>query len=205
MESSIGANVSKPTEIEEEPAHEFYANLTGTNSFYASNKSGNLPLPHSSSPSTTHIIPPSCDEEKVITKKRPNPLTKVYRTSFANPPTLSSISIDSKNKGFRMLQNLGWRETDGGLGRKRQGSLTPIKTQLKRNKRGLGARGSCSKARVTHFPVSVASKADEAIRKASAQSNKRAKRIEIEKKILREKQLASSIRSNLPPEYDAFL
>ncbi|KAL6187263.1 hypothetical protein ACLB2K_043377 [Fragaria x ananassa] len=50
----------------------------------------------------------------------------------------SSTTINSSNIGFQLLKKHGWKEGTG-LGISEQGSLEPIQTYLKNNKRGLGA------------------------------------------------------------------
>ncbi|PKA47686.1 SURP and G-patch domain-containing protein 1-like protein [Apostasia shenzhenica] len=50
----------------------------------------------------------------------------------------SSKAIDSSNIGFRMLKKCGWKE-GAGLGAFEQGRLDPVQTQVKKNKRGIGA------------------------------------------------------------------
>lgn len=64
---------------------------------------------------------------------------------------ISSASVDfeqptrdglgSDNIGSRMLQAMGWKE-GSGLGRKKQGIVTPIEAQTRVRGSGLGARGS---------------------------------------------------------------
>ena len=48
-----------------------------------------------------------------------------------------------------MLSKMGFEEKDGGLGKSRQGQLSPVKTILKLDKRGLG-QGPKKMAKVTH-------------------------------------------------------
>ncbi|PRP80907.1 hypothetical protein PROFUN_11348 [Planoprotostelium fungivorum] len=60
--------------------------------------------------------------------------------------------IQESNKGYRMLKNMSWNE-EQGLGARNQGTLDPIKTQLRRDKSGLGKKDL--PYRVTHFPNQV--------------------------------------------------
>ena len=46
-------------------------------------------------------------------------------------------SIDSKNKGFKMLQTMGWAEGKG-LGKEASGRLEPIPVSTKNDRSGLG-------------------------------------------------------------------
>jgi len=66
------------------------------------------------------------------------------------------VWLPPSNKGYQLLHKMGWSE-DGaagaGLGARAQGRVQPVKTQLRPDKRGLGAampRGA--EYRVTHFP-----------------------------------------------------
>ena len=77
---------------------------------------------------------------------------QVYKRAFSsnyNAPTLSQLSLNHKNKGFQLLTKMGFHEKEGGLGRHRQGRLTPMKTILKFDRRGLGS-GKKKEAKVTH-------------------------------------------------------
>ena len=66
----------------------------------------------------------------------------------------SLVWISQSNKGYQMLQKLGWTE-DSGLGIQEQGRMEPVKTVLKKDRKGLGR--SKEKARVTHFSSYVES------------------------------------------------
>ena len=48
-----------------------------------------------------------------------------------------------------MLKKMGWQEQKG-LGKHKNGPLQPLKTQLKRDRKGLG-KGKKLEKRVTHF------------------------------------------------------
>uniref|UniRef100_A0A2D4PWK1 G-patch domain-containing protein n=1 Tax=Micrurus surinamensis TaxID=129470 RepID=A0A2D4PWK1_MICSU len=54
-------------------------------------------------------------------------------------PTRDGLGSD--NIGSRMLQAMGWKE-GSGLGRKKQGIVTPIEAPTRVRGSGLGARGS---------------------------------------------------------------
>ena len=63
----------------------------------------------------------------------------------------SQLGLDPSNRGYRLLERLGWSEAEGcGLGVRRQGRVAPIPTQLRDNRTGLGHERK--RARVTHFP-----------------------------------------------------
>ena len=46
-------------------------------------------------------------------------------------------SIDSKNKGFKMLQKMGWSEGKG-LGKESKGRIEPVSVATKNDRSGLG-------------------------------------------------------------------
>jgi len=121
--------------IEDEPAHEFYANLLGMNpSKKCSPDSQSLPM---SAVDSANVIPP--DSEK---SGNPNNSTtafgKAYRSALVEGKELSKLSLDGSNKGHQMLSKMGWKESEGGLGRKRQGTMVPVKTMLKIDKKRSG-------------------------------------------------------------------
>jgi len=189
-----------PTTIEEEPAHEFYANLFAT-----------IPVPYLSNHNSLQFSTPLSVQRPLVSATiqddchdsseggnvvKESDFSRAYRRALSSSQNLSSLSLNASNKGYQMLSSMGWKERDGGLGRKRQGSLEPIKTQLKKGKQGLGA-GKPFVARVTHLQTS----------KALVTKKHRRKRVkeeaEIERK--REKRARIIINSNLPTEYDDIL
>ncbi|XP_006408891.2 G patch domain and ankyrin repeat-containing protein 1 homolog [Eutrema salsugineum] len=54
------------------------------------------------------------------------------------------VAISSSNIGFQLLKKQGWKEGTG-LGIAEQGILVPLQTELKNNKRGLGAEKTTTK------------------------------------------------------------
>ena len=53
-----------------------------------------------------------------------------------------AVSIDSENKGFKLLKMMGWSE-DTGLGKQQQGIIDPITASgFKNDKKGLGLAGN---------------------------------------------------------------
>ncbi|XP_046620475.1 G patch domain and ankyrin repeat-containing protein 1 homolog [Neodiprion virginianus] len=70
---------------------------------------------------------------------------------FNTKPKLRCVAygIAKQNKGYQMLLNTGWDE-ETGLGPSGQGAKYPIKTILKRDRKGLG-QGDNKEARITHF------------------------------------------------------
>jgi len=59
------------------------------------------------------------------------------------------FGIAESNLGFRLMEKKGW-DGQSGLGRSGEGNKFPVKTILKRDRRGL-AEGDSKTARVTHF------------------------------------------------------
>ncbi|ELK38090.1 RNA-binding protein 10 [Myotis davidii] len=80
-----------------------------------------------------------------------NDMSAVLSRALHLSTSLSAASVDfeqptrdglgSDNIGSRMLQAMGWKE-GSGLGRKKQGIVTPIEAQTRVRGSGLGARGS---------------------------------------------------------------
>ncbi|CAN0213441.1 unnamed protein product, partial [Discosporangium mesarthrocarpum] len=66
------------------------------------------------------------------------------------------VQIHESNKGFQMLEGMGW-SVDEGLGPQKQGCVNPLSTTFKQGRAGLGAERL--RARVTHFPSHLDSEA----------------------------------------------
>ncbi|KAJ1058180.1 hypothetical protein K5549_019626, partial [Capra hircus] len=82
--------------------------------------------------------------EKYGIPEPPEPKRRKYSSMSAasvdfEQPTRDGLGSD--NIGSRMLQAMGWKE-GSGLGRKKQGIVTPIEAQTRVRGSGLGARGS---------------------------------------------------------------
>ncbi|KAB0389129.1 hypothetical protein E2I00_018863, partial [Balaenoptera physalus] len=82
--------------------------------------------------------------EKYGIPEPPEPKRRKYSGMSAasvdfEQPTRDGLGSD--NIGSRMLQAMGWKE-GSGLGRKKQGIVTPIEAQTRVRGSGLGARGS---------------------------------------------------------------
>ncbi|XP_056665654.1 RNA-binding protein 10 isoform X4 [Monodelphis domestica] len=71
-------------------------------------------------------------------KKRKSGAVVAATVDFEQP---TRDGLGSDNIGSRMLQAMGWKE-GSGLGRKKQGIITPIEAQTRVRGSGLGARGS---------------------------------------------------------------
>jgi hypothetical protein len=202
----MNGNAAQSVNIEEEPANEFYANLfrkdrrckkslrEGNNATIATTSTPNQSQSPVVSASASYIPP----EQQPI-KTNVSQFGKVYQRAFTNPPPLSKISLTKNNKGHKLLTQMGWKEEEGGLGRCRQGTLTPIRTVWKRDSKGLGVVKA--KARVTHIPSFSKAK----VRTETKAERKRRKRLEAEKESLKQKSVRVLLNSDLPPEYDDFL
>lgn len=183
----------RPTLVEDESAQEFYASLIGKR-----------PRAAKTSASTNHgrrnqSLPPVvvASEETSKPTLTNAEFNNIYQRALSDPPRLSSLSLDESNKGFKLLHKMGWNEADGGLGKKRQGSLTPVKTRIKHDKRGLG-RGKKTEERVTHHPHQQASVE---VKETKAQ-RKRRRKAEREKEQDREKRVRMLLRTDVSDEYE---
>lgn len=222
---------TKPIVIEEEPSHELYANLIGKNAdniireplSNLKRARGTNQVPQASSLST--IIPEENDDEAETsmsssstvtgrhsakpqeTRRKEHSKTNVYKKALSpnyNAPPLSQLSLDKKNKGFQMLARMGFREKDGGLGKDRQGTLTPMKTVLKLDRRGLGS-GKRLVPKVTHKLNNDSLEGDGVKRKLSKAERKRLAKNESDREQLKAKKARMMIRSDLDDKYGVFL
>jgi hypothetical protein len=188
----------RPTVIEDESPHEFYANLLGNKRkpFIESGAPGNnrrptIPRAQQSLP----IVPP---EEASQRQNMDTAFNRTYRRAISDPPKLSALSLDQSNKGFRLLTRLGWSEDEGGLGKRRQGTLAPVKTCLKNDRHGIGA-GKKKEARVTHRPHQPA---EAAPAKETKAQRKRQRKAEREKEQQRENRARMLLRTDVSDEYE---
>lgn len=141
-------NNTTPNIIEEIPSHELYASIVGI-SASASSTSTSVRRVHP--PLLANLIPTTTRTTTTRDIQSSTPLTAVYQKATMSGTKMSCLKLDTSNKGFQLLQQLGWQEQDGGLGRYRQGSLEPIKTiRLNcNNKKGL-CPAIITEARITH-------------------------------------------------------
>mmetsp|Transcript_28803 Transcript_28803/g.44777 ORF Transcript_28803/g.44777 Transcript_28803/m.44777 type:complete len:235 (-) Transcript_28803:1142-1846(-) len=58
--------------------------------------------------------------------------------------TSQHLAIDRSNRGYRLLSRMGFREEEGGLGKRRQGRLKPILPKVKLDLRGVGSNSKSS-------------------------------------------------------------
>eukprot|EP01083_Nonionella_stella_P269239 910771_1 len=221
--------------IEEEPAHELYANLVGLSSAsfavagptttatksqtckYDDDKlnpsSGQISYSNTSN-TGSYIIPDvpvrEANPPMTSTSAPQSQFGKFYQNALSNPAHLSKLSLDKSNRGFQLLTKMRWREHEGGLGRNRQGTLMPVKTCLKHDMKGIGSRSKSGKkihAKVTH----VLHKADKNDVEKGQQNVSRSekRRIAIREKHqedqLESKRARMMINSDLPEEYYKYL
>lgn len=178
--------------VEDIPSHEIYTSLVGIK-----------PRP---SPLLQQQLAPSSSEVAIveigISERRQNNRTEFWRTYMKSKEIqFSSMSIDSSNKGFKLLSNMGWREKDGGLGKRRQGSLLPIQTVLKADTLGVGA-GKRKIARITHKHTNK----EEIIvqdRKVTKAERKRLRQLEQDEANRQDKIIRMMLRSDVPDADEA--
>jgi len=117
------------------------------------------------------------------------------------PP--SKLTLDSSNKGFRLLSKMGWSESTGGLGKTRSGKLEPIRTVKNSNQVGLGGNKKTPKLRVTHKPSSNSSYFEEEEEEESETLKERKKHLESERR--EERKIRMSLRTDLSDADEALL
>ncbi|XP_057323910.1 G patch domain and ankyrin repeat-containing protein 1 homolog isoform X1 [Microplitis mediator] len=69
--------------------------------------------------------------------------------NFELPPAFNSYGLSKQNKGYQIMLNNGWDDRKG-LGPTGTGFKYPVKTILKRDRKGLGKK-PFDKPRITHF------------------------------------------------------
>lgn len=197
----------KPAVVEEESSQEFYANLiekrpqaavklkssvtrTSHRRRHASLRDSQQEQPQPQ-PQQQSSLPVVLSEETTTTTT----LNNVYQRAMENPKKLSSLSLDASNKGFKLLHKMGWKETDGGLGKQRQGTLTPIKTVIKNDKCGLGRKRQ--EKQVTHQQETSVEQPKE-----TKAQRKRRKKMEHEKEQHRQKRARMLLRTDVSDEYE---
>ncbi|XP_003745375.1 G patch domain and ankyrin repeat-containing protein 1 homolog [Galendromus occidentalis] len=88
-----------------------------------------------------------CNTEYDAEKEEKHVTSIVHRAAI-NVVKEPLYGIPQGNVGFRMLESMGW-EKERGLGPAGEGRKFPVKTVLKRDRKGLGL--PAQKARVSHF------------------------------------------------------
>ena len=186
-----------PRVVEDEPPHEFYANLVGhkPKSYVVHRQEtqkqecdDSRSIPPLEVPAGTTLIPIETTQHQHTRKEKQS----VYRRFLAQPVKQSKLSLDISNKGFRMLARMGWKESEGGLGRSRQGMLEPIKARPAKN---MGIKETKQKT--------VRNERSE-MQETKAGRRQRIKD-EAEKERVRSKRARLLISSDIPEEYHVYL
>ncbi|XP_045119186.1 G patch domain and ankyrin repeat-containing protein 1 homolog [Portunus trituberculatus] len=92
-----------------------------------------------------------CDTCEVAVKERErvtHTASIVHQFKTTTRQTHTQYGIPPSNRGYQLLVGQGW-DAEGGLGSEQQGHKFPVKTVLKRDRKGLGAGREMAK--VTHF------------------------------------------------------
>ncbi|XP_019645724.1 PREDICTED: G patch domain and ankyrin repeat-containing protein 1 homolog [Branchiostoma belcheri] len=91
-----------------------------------------------------------CQQEFKETSKEDHEHSTVHLFNCQHAPPSTMYFLPESNRGFQMMLREGW-DREEGLGRDgRKGQKFPVKTVLKRDRTGLGARQDY-RAKVTHF------------------------------------------------------
>ena len=90
-----------------------------------------------------------CKSEFTDSDKKTHERSTVHIFNTGQKPIDDSFSIPSCNIGYRLMLKSGW-SGDKGLGPGGRGKKFPVKTVLKRDRKGLGTKVT-EKAKVTHF------------------------------------------------------
>ena len=93
-----------------------------------------------------------CDTCEVLVRKKESLSHKasiIHQFKVKAGQTRTLYGIPPSNRGYQLLVGQGWN-TEDGLGSEKQGLKFPVKTVLKRDRKGLGAGGEKT-PRVTHF------------------------------------------------------
>jgi hypothetical protein len=194
--------------IEEIPSHELYANIVGIpRSSYSETISHNSwdserVLSHSSFQKDPRInlVPPP----PVVVPGCKSEFGKVYQRASEGFLEPSKLSLNSSNKGFQMLEKMGWKESEGGLGKQRQGRMIPLQPSLKLDQKGLGCSAKKNKRKCKSF-----------LRNENGASSIQSSPPTFQKKLLRQqvlqdesqarKRIRVLLRSDLADEYLVYL
>ena len=84
-----------------------------------------------------------------ITQEKHNAST-VHQLNMKHTVNNTVYQIPGHNRGFQLMLKSGW-DQEKGLGPSGTGQKYPVKTHLKRDRKGLGIKAKDDKPRVTHF------------------------------------------------------
>ena len=108
-------------------------------------------------------------------------------------PSTSNYAIPETNRGFQLMLKTGWNK-EAGLGSEGQGLKYPVKTVLKRNRRGFGSDDKTAKAKVTHFSANDAKAVERATSSGRLLRATTLGKRQISKKLLKDKQRERDFR-----------
>ena len=110
------------------------------------------------------------------------------------PVTEPSFGIPESNVGFQLMLKTGW-DKNKGLGSEGQGQKYPVKTVLKRDRRGVGVRKRKEdRERVTHFAAGDVSAVSDVRRRQQRLAAKCSLKQKLSEKIRREKKIERDFR-----------
>ena len=202
---------NKANVIEEIPSHELYATLVGI-PFSSYNNANNKDhswscsdsgvLSHSSQRNIGPIlIPPPIMFQECKSEFGKAYNRAVLEEGFIKP---SQLSLNSSNKGFKMLEKMGWKESGGGLGKQRQGILTPVNPCLKLDHKGLGCCTKNKKKMKVHRDGSIHDNVSRTPMQP-CQKRRRRQEEEQEEEARTMKRIRLLLRSDLADEYLQYL
>lgn len=119
--------------------------------------------------------------------------TTLHIFSESQGAALKTTKIPESNKGYKMLQKIGWKEGEG-LGSEQQGIKVPIATEFRTTRAGIGAKKV--QKRVTHYPAEK--KEDDMIKH---EQKKAVQKKAVQKKRKKDEQLKRELYSDIPDEY----
>lgn len=110
-----------------------------------------------------------CDQRVAPEAWKRHVSSTLHQLNRTSPLRAPSVWLPPSNRGYRMMEGMGWDE-EQPLGRRGDGRMEPVPTTFKRDRRGLGH--GHAPARVTHTPAHHEQEAQ-----ASADGLSRAQRI----------------------------
>ena len=115
----------------------------------------------------------------------------------------TTLTLDKNNKGFQLLTKMGFCEEQGGLGKARQGTLTPIHPKYSVGGKGLGLVVRLPRPRPRSTKDN--NNYDMLVKKETKGQRRKRMQEAAKKDQMRNKRARMLINSDLPDEYAAFL
>lgn len=199
MDVPVRAVDNSASVVEDVPSHELYSAIVGSSSLSKRRNPDLSLLSSGSGPSVSDSEEEAERDSPVEISSSKGQFNQFYDQSLNSSESTSQLKLDSANRGFTLLSKLGWKESEGGLGRRRQGSLEPVKTVLKDDKKGLGT-GKRKKPRITHYPANL-----KHIDNKKETKRERKRRIQAESNLenWKAKQARMMLRTDISEEYEA--